>query len=446
MLFLVLLMSTVFSVKGQFTEISGLSKAQKRQPVKLFKVVSGRMEELASVRPADNGRFHIKFQPGYEGLYAIGFGDAKEIQNKFKLYVKGNEKINIELNDSTYVLNGLNTKENEVLMAWQKLAFKIERRSVYFMPRVLHGFFPQLDDLLFKSRNWTKGKETGNATFDRFMKTIVDYDIACFALAFVSSLRASQPNPDTYNAYLKNFPADRFLGNTELLKLPYGTIMLRNLVSFKNRGVPASEVDRRVMSIPNDTLKGVYVIDEAAKQRSYAAFQAITDKYRAYFLTTDQRTQIMKYDSALKVFKTGQEAINFSYPDVSGKIVSLSDFKGKLVLVDVWATWCGPCIKEIPYLKALEKAFHDKDVAFLSVSVDQQKDLEKWKKFIADEQLGGIQLFAGGGNTVISTAYKITGIPRFMLFDKKGNIIEVDSPRPSDPKLKEILNKYVGEE
>lgn len=90
------------------------------------------------------------------------------------------------------------------------------------------------------------------------------------------------------------------------------------------------------------------------------------------------------------------------------------------------------------FIKKLEQEFHGKDVVFLSISLDNLKDKGKWKKFVADEQLGGVQVFAGA-KAQITRDYKVNGIPRFMLFDKDGNIIDVDSARPSDPKLHEIL-------
>ena len=129
-----------------------------------------------------------------------------------------------------------------------------------------------------------------------------------------------------------------------------------------------------------------------------------------------------------KVPKPGQKAIDFTYADINGDSVSLSDFKGKLVYVDVWATWCRPCRAELPALNLLEKDYHDKDIIFISVSVDKDKDA--WIKMVKNKKLGGVQLWAGTGSR-ISENYAIFGIPRFMLFNKEGNVITTDAPRPS---------------
>ncbi|SMO31905.1 TlpA family protein disulfide reductase [Solitalea koreensis] len=440
--FFAFILSAVFSAKAQYTEINGVSKKSNPEPVRLFKVVYGRIEEIAKELPTANGAFTFKFQPEYKGYYAIGYGDKYEILDKYKIYAKGNDKINLELNDTTYVLTGSNTKENQVLADWYKLACMVERRSVYFSRsgRRMQGFFPELQNLVDKSQNWMDGKESGNADFDQLMKSTIDYDLAYFTMAFLITPRASKPNPNDYNAYAKNFNADKYLQNEELLKFPYGTTLLRSLIAFKSQDYYNSDWEKRVPEIPNDVLKGEFVLSKMAAVKSYTNYQELYTTYNKYFLSNDQKERLKNIEASLQKFKPGTAAINFNGWDASGKEISLSDFKGKIVLVDVWATWCGPCNKEIPYLKAVEQEFHGKDVVFMGVSVDEEKDKEKWKKFIVDHELEGVQLFAGGWHqSTIAKGYNINAIPRFLLFDRNGNIINVDAPRPSDPKLKQTL-------
>ncbi|MCO4291875.1 TlpA family protein disulfide reductase [Solitalea sp. MAHUQ-68] len=445
--FFALLLSAVFSANAQFTEINGVSKTVKPNNVRLFKVVMGRIEEIANTTPNANGSFTLKFQPEYKGYYAIGFGDKYEILDKYKIYAKGNDKINLELNDSTYVLNGENTKENQVLYQWYKLAYKVECRSVYFNrgKRNMQGFFPELQNLVSTSRNWMTGKETGNAEFDQLMKSTIDHDLAYFTMAFIISPRASKPNPNDYTEYVKSFNAEQYLQTEELLKFPYGTTLLRSLVAFKTQDYYNSAWEKQLPGISSDVLKGEFVLSKMAAVKSYTNYQELNDAYNKYFLTIDQKERVKKIEAGLQKFKPGTAAVNFTCWDASGKEVSLSDFKGKIVLVDVWATWCGPCNKEIPYLKKLEEEFQGKDVVFLGVSVDEVKDKEKWKSFLINNQLEGVQVFAGGWHqSTIAKSYNINGIPRFMLFDRNGNIINVDAPRPSDPKLKEVLNEWLS--
>lgn len=127
-----------------------------------------------------------------------------------------------------------------------------------------------------------------------------------------------------------------------------------------------------------------------------------------------------------------------------GGTTSLTDLKGKYVYVDVWATWCGPCKVEIPHLKKVEEEFADKNIAFVSISIDREKDHQKWVDMVNEKQLGGIQLFSDANwKSDFVTAYYIDGIPRFLLIDPDGNIVTPDAPRPSSPKLKVMLEELI---
>lgn len=138
------------------------------------------------------------------------------------------------------------------------------------------------------------------------------------------------------------------------------------------------------------------------------------------------------------------------YENIDGSKTSLADLKGKYVYIDVWATWCGPCKAEIPALKAIEKEYHDKNIQFVSLSIDDDrthggswdKAREDWKAMVKDKELGGIQIFAPKGwQSDFVQAYKITGIPRFILVDPDGNVVTPDAPRPSSNKLKELFTE-----
>ncbi len=138
------------------------------------------------------------------------------------------------------------------------------------------------------------------------------------------------------------------------------------------------------------------------------------------------------------------------YENHKGGKTSLKDLKGKYVYVDVWATWCGPCKAEIPSLKKVEKKYHGKNIAFVSLSIDDdrshggswEKAHDDWKKFVTDQELGGIQLFAPKGwKSEFVRGYKINGIPRFILIDPNGKIVTPSAPRPSSAELIKLFDE-----
>lgn len=135
----------------------------------------------------------------------------------------------------------------------------------------------------------------------------------------------------------------------------------------------------------------------------------------------------------------GAESPKFvDYENNAGGTTSLDDLKGKYVYIDLWATWCQPCKNEIPFLKKVEEKYHNKNIEFVSISVDRQKDYETWKKMIVDKELSGIQLYAKEDKAFMD-AYKVSGIPRFILLDPEGKIVDSNAPRPSNPKLVELF-------
>lgn len=141
----------------------------------------------------------------------------------------------------------------------------------------------------------------------------------------------------------------------------------------------------------------------------------------------------------------GKPSPEFDYENFKGGKTKLADLKGKYIYIDLWATWCAPCRAEIPYLQKVEEKYHDKNIEFVSISIDKAKDNEKWKKFVTDKKLGGVQLFADKDwESDFVVKYGVTGIPRFILIDPNGNIVSSDASRPSDPKLQEQLNSLLN--
>ena len=104
----------------------------------------------------------------------------------------------------------------------------------------------------------------------------------------------------------------------------------------------------------------------------------------------------------------------------AGEKVNLSDFKGKVLVVDFWASWCGPCRKEIPTMKEFYKKYSKKDVEFLSISIDQKRDA--WLKAKADEQMPWPQAWVQDGGIKVMETYQFSGIPYIIVLDKEGKI------------------------
>ena len=102
-------------------------------------------------------------------------------------------------------------------------------------------------------------------------------------------------------------------------------------------------------------------------------------------------------------------------------MVNLKEFRGKYLVVDFWASWCGPCRSEIPHMKDLYEVYKGKDIEFLSVSIDKSKNA--WKKAMRQEDMAWPQLQAPGSGKDIMKEYQFSGIPYIILLDKEGKIV-----------------------
>lgn len=135
------------------------------------------------------------------------------------------------------------------------------------------------------------------------------------------------------------------------------------------------------------------------------------------------------YGDAEKIAK-GKPAADFTLKDLDGKLISLKDFKGKIVYMDIWASWCGPCIREVPYAKKLEAELHEKDIVFLNVSIDE--NLDAWKKAVKEKEIKGVHINSkGGSEAMFANLYQVNGIPRYYIIDRNGNIFDNNAKRPS---------------
>lgn len=127
----------------------------------------------------------------------------------------------------------------------------------------------------------------------------------------------------------------------------------------------------------------------------------------------------------------GATAPRFTLQDRTGKTVSLTDFRDKVVYLDLWATWCSPCLAETPHLNALREKYKGKKLEIISISLDTDK--KKWLRKMAEPTFIGWQLIDSVGSFKSKTAtdYNLSAVPAFVLIDKKGKIVSPFAPRPS---------------
>ena len=158
--------------------------------------------------------------------------------------------------------------------------------------------------------------------------------------------------------------------------------------------------------------KCLSAISERAKngalKRLYNAFYAGYSEFKTYLAKTEQALPI------------GAEAKDFTLEDINGAQLTLSSLRGKYVLLDFWASWCGPCVASFPHVKALYEQYHDK-LQVLGVAIHDTKD--KWKAAAAKHNLPWLLVIDTEGEGSVGEKYGLIGVPTYVLLDPEGKIL-----------------------
>ncbi len=430
-------------IKGVFT------KSKTPESITLYKVVNGDLVLHSKTQVAKDGSFGFVVKPEPAGLYRIG-----ERPTDSRIYLSPGKNISLQITDSNFVVNKIDV-ENTLLSRWDNLLKPLKNANQLTGMHTYKEIFPLIPDIEKKKNAFYATIRSGNVSFDKLFKGLVQSEFEYELYHFLYMPRSVHPDanalPEVYNR-LSRLP---HFENTSVMNYDFGMRYISTFIQYKigqqikETTTPALNYQDRILAavteyIKNDTIKGWHLMNNILL-RSKAYDQKYRDNMatiKPYILAADQKKILKEFEKTIRSFGDGEPAINFTGTTPEGKEVSLSDFVGSVVLVDVWATWCGPCKKEIPSLKALEEEFRGKKVVFMSYSIDELKDTEKWKKFIIDEKLVGVQLMGNAAwKSPICTDYTITGVPRFMVFSKTGKIVTIDAPRPSTPELKALLEK-----
>lgn len=215
----------------------------------------------------------------------------------------------------------------------------------------------------------------------------------------------------------------------------YPTTDATSLYAFMKAAVPNVSLREQVLALQLDQALTFKALSDEFF-RNWTDFQAEFPKsaMREYL---DARVERMKW------MRPGTPAPNFTLRDTTGRAVSLSDFRGKIVLLDFWGSWCGPCRAEMPFAKTVKQHFKNRpDIVFLYVANDSP---EAWKKGIRDLGIEGTHVLA---TKTVEKQYDITAWPTYVLLGRKGEILSTNPARPSadaGQRLIDELEKAAGQ-
>jgi peroxiredoxin len=200
------------------------------------------------------------------------------------------------------------------------------------------------------------------------------------------------------------------------------TTRLENDLNAKSDATDAIEAKIQEMNASN--LLGLYLITRKVYAYDYEKLKTSLANVSPVAQKSDIYRSLSERLAKMDKVRVGSIAPDFTLPTPEGNMLSLSQFRGKVVVVDCWASWCGPCRAESPNMVALYNANKDKNFTILGVSLDRPNSKDKWVKAIADDKLVWNQVSdLKFWNSMICDLYVISAIPETILIDKDGKIV-----------------------
>ncbi len=421
-------------IKGTFNKM--LTKTVRSDKVFLYEQEKGGLAAIsvAGVARADQS-FNINVKKDDIGaIRYIGTDDEF-----YPVYLREGEELHVDVKNGNIVYSGDISAENKVFSDWYKLVEPIRNLGYSEEGRKLapSDYVKTMESLIKPVNNFVKKINTGNKKFDSYVKYMLPYSFKCDVLRpFMEGFGFVQKTD--YPEYLVKMITSEQFSDKNIWSLPFGNGFIITIGFVRHilyNGEQGYISDLITPEISSPELKAEFILDQVEKKYPQKLGEYIA-KNRKYLLTSSQREKMDTLEKRFKMKQPGGEWIDFAYPDPEGKIHHLSDYLGKVVVIDVWATWCAPCVKEQPFLEELEKSFENENVVFISISIDT--DQKKWAETVLSKKLSGIQLLSNRKGPIVED-YEIEAVPQFIVFDKAGKTVSFNAPRPSDPKLKSLI-------
>lgn len=213
-----------------------------------------------------------------------------------------------------------------------------------------------------------------------------------------------------------------------LFKLKRGTDLLDNTLLLEEMSTEKTPwnflkiADAYVFLGNSD--EALFWIEKAVRERGFTKFE-VFDAER-YDLVRQNERFIQVMNEIMEEVAIGNPAKDFHLPLLSGDEISLASLRGQVVLVDFWATWCPPCLKEMPNLRAIYEDLHDQGFEIISICMDEDENIERAHLFMSKNSFPWKQVFTKNGyENEAAKLYKVNGLPSTWLIDRNGTLRQV---------------------
>ncbi|WP_290839415.1 TlpA disulfide reductase family protein [Flavobacterium sp.] len=395
-----------------------------------------------------DGSFKTTLALDYEGQYYFHTGlDGMSIylENGKTLIINADYKNLFK----TLKFQGTLAKENQYLAAKSVLLQKTDQKALYTLGE--NDFLASIAKTAKSRDSLYKSSDIKNTRFkkleerDQYYATQYEYWIYPEwhkDIAQLPDYKSSEsfPTPEKSKMVFDN--QDDFTFSNVFMDMARRSVQDQPNLAQDTTTVhklPFEKIKRHFKSpvIRDAMFAGFGFFINAGNPNSEIIYKKLMEEIKSEVLKKDITQKFTKLASLLP----GKPAPSFDLENLNGSRTTMENLKGKYIYIDFWATWCKPCREEIPALKEIQAKYNGKNVEFVSISIDNVRDKEKWQNLVKKENLQGVQLIDGlGFNSKLVASYIVESIPRFILIDSNGSIVSADAPRPSDPELSKLLD------
>ncbi|MCH7399168.1 TlpA family protein disulfide reductase [Belliella sp. DSM 107340] len=422
-------------------------------------------QEIAKTSVSEDGSFQLEFDAESSENYSVRAG-----REGFSLFLSPGDSVFVEVDSedfkNSFKLHGDHVSENTFIFEKDKLyrdsgmgnmmeLMKLDKEA-YFAKK--NEFFAtltsQLEDLNQKEgidEEFVKLEEA----YIEYQPLLLDSQYPMYH-AYVN--KVSQDSVDFPKEEVKTKIAALDLNRSDLLKSgSYKALIDRRIgdtvseimkqdttLAKSSEGYEKARFMAMDSLLQNQEVKDQFLFDYIKSNLEYRGPVHVKSSYDK-FIAENQSPKLQSKLEAIKQkwdpIMPGQEVPDFNFVNMEGDEVKLSDLKGNLVYIDIWATWCGPCIAEHPHWDKMKEEYKDKDISFLTVSIDDSK--EPWEKMVKAKNMEGLQWFTENAwRSEIAQHFMVNAIPRFLLLDKEGKVLDPSADRPSG-KIRETVDKHL---
>ncbi len=409
---------------------------------------------------------NISISPGGQHIFNYTTDSIQEINYflngyRLNLKIKGGDNVNISLegkNGSNIVLKGGKFDAQNKYNIFKAQTFRNSWSKDESLMDSL-TFKNQMDEVIkrtdFHLEDLLKNKVVDQEWIDeeRMLSKYWVYN-RLVSYPFMNAAYSYKDAPDEIPSFTNSIVNKEVLNKDEIatygqsllgvILYNYGKLHKANYSEIPNpSSIGNLEMVKKIIYNPKvKSIAAQYLLQMQLNEYSDANIQPILDYFNKNCLDNNVKTELLAKVEEISLLGPGKPAPEIELIDMDGRIHSLTDYKGKKIYIDVWATYCGKCIAEMPAVHELEKDYKNKNWIFLMVSLDT--DNEKWQA--KAKELGHLDrqfIVKDGHKSQFNKDYRIGYAPRYIIIDSKGKLVNFNAPFPSDKKTRRIMDKVM---